>query len=274
MAAQVPTRRAKRCGSTVQMQAEFCNFSVAASLTAWPTLLSSCDTHLPCPIQTARNYDAAHLPITRFSRTSTHVGKIGSQSPIFLGWTGIHKFYLGHNQVAAVHAALTLVGVAVQAAQFLVPSYEQGRLMAVYIVASALILFGYFYVRRFHFGHTVAEIVNPVRLLLWPWRLLPWRLRMLHWWLRQYSWRLFQTAVFSLVRGSITSFVWAIIVLLFLALVAILPFYILYYLILHFVSSLALAASVAIGVAEGIVYLSKTDLEFQQEYVVGQRLWF
>ena len=59
-------------------------------------------------------------------------------------------------------------------------------------------------------------------------------------------------------------------ILLSLAVVALIVF--LYYLVIALVGFIALGAS--IGVAEGVRYLSKRDPEFQQEYVVGQRLWF
>ena len=207
---------------------------------------------------------------------------------IFLGWTGIHKFYLGHNHVAAIHAALTLVGVAALAAQFFAPTSE---LVAVYIAAWALILFGYVYVRRFHFGHTVREIVNPARLLLWPWRLLRYTFRVVGMGSNmmgdeeeERQWRRWRN---RRRRGgrrrrrsdddddgwcSFGCVVLVLGILLSLAVIGLIIF--LYILVLSFVGPIALVASIAIGVAEGLRYLSKTDPEFRQEYVTGQRLWF
>lgn len=210
---------------------------------------------------------------------------------IFLGWTGIHKFYLGHNHVAAIHAALTLVGVAALAAQFFAPTSE---LVAVYIAAWALLLFGYVYVRRFHFGHTMREIVNPARLLLWPWRLLRYTFRVVGMGSNmmgdeeeERQWRRWRNRRRGGGRrrrrsddddddgGGWCSFGCVVLVLgilLSLAVIGLIIF--LYILVLSFVGPIALVASIAIGVAEGLRYLSRTDPEFRQEYVTGQRLWF
>ena len=48
----------------------------------------------------------------------------------------------------------------------------------------------------------------------------------------------------------------------------------LYYLIFTFIGIIAFMASIAIGVAEGILYFRKTDSAFQNEYVVSRRPWF
>ena len=48
----------------------------------------------------------------------------------------------------------------------------------------------------------------------------------------------------------------------------------LYYLIFSFIGFIALASAAAIGVFEGVIYLRKTDTEFQNEYVTSRRLWF
>ena len=216
---------------------------------------------------------------------------------IFLGWAGIHKLYLGYRNAAIVHVALTLVGVMALAAQLTAPA---GSLIAVYIAAWALILFGYVYVRRFHFGHTLAETVNPARVLLWPWRLLRYTFRLVgvgsnvmddeeeeqdrRRWRRRRGRGRGRRWGWGGRRGrrhdddddddgrSFGCVVVVLGIILSLAVVALIV--LMYILILSLVGPIALAASVAIGVAEGIRYLSKTDHEFQQEYVVGQRLWF
>ena len=205
---------------------------------------------------------------------------------IFLGWTGLHKLYLGHRSVAIIHAGLTLVGVVAVTAQFFAPA---DGLVAVYLAAWALIVFGYVYVRRFHFGHTFAEIMNPGRLLLWPWRLLRYTFRVVGVGSRMMGeeeeerrWRRFRS---RRRRGRFLSgddydddgcsfgcVVLVLGILLSLAVAALIIF--LYYLVISLVGFIALAASIAIGVAEGVRYLSKSDPEFQREYVVGQRLWF
>ncbi len=40
------------------------------------------------------------------------------------------------------------------------------------------------------------------------------------------------------------------------------------------VGTIAIIASIAIGVAEGAIYFRKPDSAFQNEYVASRRLWF
>ncbi len=210
---------------------------------------------------------------------------------LFLGWTGIHKFYLGHRNVAVIHVALTLVGVVVFIAQATAPA---SGLVAVYIAAWASLLFCYFYVRRFHFGHTVAEMVNPVRVLLWPWRLLRYTFRvvgvgsnMMDEEEEERRWRRWQRRRrrgWGGRRGrrddadddddgcSFGCLVLILGIILSLAVVALIIF--LYFLILSLVGAISLGASIVIGVIEGVRYLSRSDTEFQEVYVVGRRPWF
>ena len=47
-----------------------------------------------------------------------------------------------------------------------------------------------------------------------------------------------------------------------------------YYVIFSLVGFVAIAASVTIGVIEGVLYFTKSEQQFQQEYVTGRRLWF
>lgn len=61
-------------------------------------------------------------------------------------------------------------------------------------------------------------------------------------------------------------------ILLTLAVVALIIF--LYYVVFTFIGIIAFMASIAIGVAEGILYFRKTDSAFQNEYVVSRRPWF
>ncbi|MDE2788371.1 MAG: NINE protein [Chloroflexota bacterium] len=212
---------------------------------------------------------------------------------IFLGWAGIHKFYLGHRNVGAIHAALTGVGLLALLAPFFASA---SNLVAINIVAWTAILIGYFYVRRVHFGHTTAEILNPGRLLLWPWRLIRHTFRVVGFganmmereeeerdWRRYQRWRrcggrgrrgrrddnddddnggCFSPGCIVLVLG----------ILLTLAVVALIIF--LYYVVFTFIGIIAFVASIAIGVTEGILYFRKSDSAFQNEYVVNRRPWF
>ena len=95
---------------------------------------------------------------------------------IFLGWAGVHKFYLGYWNVGFVHVALTAVGLLVFFAYFATPGDDRAGYVA--IAAGLAILLGYFYVRRFHLGHPMTRILNPARALLWPWLLFRYPFRL------------------------------------------------------------------------------------------------
>ena len=212
---------------------------------------------------------------------------------VFLGWVGVHKFYLGYRNVGGIHIALTGVGLLA----LLAPSFASAsNLVAINIAAWVAILIGYFYVRRVHFGHTTAEIINPGRLLLWPWRLIRYTFRVVGFganmmereeeerdWRRYQRWRrrrgrgrrgrrdddddddnggCFSPGCIVLVLG----------ILLTVAVVALIIF--LYYVVFTFIGIIAFMASIAIGVIEGILYFRKSDSAFQNEYVVNQRPWF
>lgn len=197
---------------------------------------------------------------------------------IFLGWTGLHKFYLGYQNVGFTHVALTAIGPVVFLAQFTAP--DAATVIVVQVAAWVVILFGYFYVRRFHFGHTVADICSPGRLLLWPWRLIRYTFRLTRAGVnirgeeerrrrRQRGRRRDDDDDGGLSQGCI---VMALGIILSLAVAATILF--LYYLIFSFIGFIALASAAAIGVFEGVIYLRKTDTEFQNEYVTSRRLWF
>ncbi|MDE2685827.1 MAG: NINE protein [Chloroflexota bacterium] len=197
---------------------------------------------------------------------------------MFVGWIGLHKFYLGYRNVGLTHIALTVVGLVVFLAMW--TAGDRGSVIVVQVAAWVAILLGYFYVRRFHFGDAVAEIISPGRLLLWPWRLIRYTFglagagaNMMEEEAHQQRWRRRRRRDDDdggcLSAGCI---VMALGILLSLAVVAAILF--LYYLIFSLIGFIALAASVAIEAIEGVIYLRKTDTEFQNEYVVGQRLWF
>lgn len=196
---------------------------------------------------------------------------------IFLGWAGLHKFYLGYRNVGFTHVALTAVGPVVFLAHFTAP--DDATAIVVQVAAWAAILFGYFYVRRFHFGHTVDEILSPGRLLLWPWQLVRSTLRLTRAGFnmeeeerRRRRWRGRRRGDDDDDGLSPGCIVMALGILLTVVVVAAILF--LYYLIFSFVGFIAIAASIAIGVFEGVIYLRKTDTEFQNEYVASRRLWF
>ena len=205
---------------------------------------------------------------------------------VFLGWAGVHKFYLGYRNVGGVHIALTAVGLMTLLATDLVSA---SNLVAIKIVAWVVILIGYFYVRRVHFGHTTTDIINPIRLLLLPWRLVQYTLRVVELGSRMQredpevrvvrrgyrirgnrleedddihtGWRSHVGCVLTLLG-----------LLLSLAAVALIVF--LYFMVFTFIGIIAFMASIAIGVIEGILYFRKSDSAFQNEYVVNRRPWF
>ncbi len=205
---------------------------------------------------------------------------------IFPGWTGFHKFYLGYRNAGIMHAALTGVGATVLVVQSVAP----GSAIPTSIVAWLVILIGYCYVRRVHLGHTVAQIINPGRLLLWPWRLLRYAFRLTQvganlvgeereerrWrrWRGRRGWRGRRWNDNDDDGGwlSFGCVVMVLGILLCVAVVAAILF--LYYLIFSYVGFFAIAASVAIGVIEGVLYLRRSEQQFQQEYVTGRRPWF
>ena len=209
---------------------------------------------------------------------------------IFLGWAGIHKFYLGYHSVGAIHVALTGVGLLALLAAIFVSA---GNLIAINIIAWVLILMGYFFVRRVHYGHAVAEIISPGRLILWPWRLMRytfgivrfggraldaemeeerWRRRQRRRWERRRGRRhdddddddggCFSSGCILIALGILLSLVVAAVIVL------------LYYLIFSFVGFIAVIASIATGVIEGIRYLTRSNDQFRQEYIAGPRRWF
>jgi len=175
-----------------------------------------------------------------------------------------------------------------------VQSVAPGSAIPASIVAWIVILIGYFYIRRVHFGHTVAEIISPGRWLLWPWRLIRYTFRavgsganMMEREEKERDWRRYQRWRRGRGRGrrgrrnddddnggcfSPGCIVLVLGILLTLAIVALIIF--LYYMLFTFIGIIALMASIALGVIEGILYFRKTDSAFQNEYVVGRRMWF
>ena len=211
---------------------------------------------------------------------------------IFLGWAGIHKFYLVHRNVGCTHVALTAVGLAVLLARF--TAGDAGSVIIVQVAAWVAILLGYFYVRRFHLGHTMAEAVSLGRLLLWPWRLVRYTFRltragasMMESEEEERNWRQRRRRRRGRWgrrrddddddndgggRRSIGCVVIVLGIAMSLAVAA--AIVALYYFIFAFVGYVALAGSVAIGVIEGVIYLRKSDDRFEREYVAGRMPWF
>ena len=226
------------------------------------------------------------------SRTTTAV------LAILAGWAGAHKFYLGHHNAGASHVALTWVGLIAIVGRALLPDMT----VVIFIMAWLAVILGYFYVRRFQLGHTMEEVLSPVRLLLWPWRLLRYTFRLsgkgmevmdaedeareerrewLRWRRREWSrrrrgrrWRR-EDDDYDDDRGSGCSLglvIFTLGLVLSLALVgAVITVYILIFAMIGFI---AIAGSVIIGAAEGVRHLTRSDSDFERDYVVGQRLWF
>ena len=215
---------------------------------------------------------------------------------VLLGWAGIHKFYLGYRNVGVIHAGLTGVGLLVLLAQF---TGDGAVVIPVYIVALLALVGGYFYVQMSHFGRTMAEAANPGRVLLTPWRLLRYTFRLTRAGSdimgeeeEERRWRRRERRMWGRGRGrgrrrgrryddddddddegcGLGCWVIALGIVLSLAVIGLIIF--LYFVIISLIGFIAIGGSIAIGVVEGLGYLKKTDAEFQQEYVVNQRLWF
>lgn len=202
---------------------------------------------------------------------------------ILLGWAGLHKFYLGHRNVGLTHVALTAVGPVVFLAQL--TAGDAGSVIIIQVAAWVVILFGYFYVRRFHLGHTGAEIVSPGRLLLWPWRLIRYTFRLTRAGANMMGDERAERNLRRRQRGrrrpdddddggwlSMGCVVLVLGIVMSLAVAA--AIVALYFFIFSFVGYLALAASVTIGVIEGVIYSRQSDDRFEREYVIGRRPWF
>ena len=203
---------------------------------------------------------------------------------VFLGWAGIHKFYLGHRNAGIMHVALTGVGIMVLVVQSVAPD----SVVPASIVAWVVIVIGYFYVRRVHFGHTIAQIINPGRLLLWPLRLLRhtfqvgragYRIRgeeeRERRQRRQWRGNRRRRGRWDYDDDGGFSFGMVLIILgIVLSLAVVMAIVVVYYVIFSLVGFLAVAGSIAIGVIEGTLYFRKSDSAFQNEYVVSRRPWF
>lgn len=209
---------------------------------------------------------------------------------IGLGWTGMHKFYLGYRNAGPIHAALTGLGVMVLIAQSAAPT---GSIIPVFILAWLVIPLGYFYVRRFQLGHSLEEILSPGRLLLLPWRLLRYtfrvvrqgsdimeeekeerRLRRRGWGRGRQRGRRRDRRYDDDDDDGCSAGIWVIVLGIILSLAVAAAIIFLYFIILSLVGVIAIVGSIAIGVVEGLGYLKKTDAEFQQAYVANRRLWF
>ena len=201
---------------------------------------------------------------------------------VFLGWAGVHKFYIGHRNAGIMHAALTGVGAMVLVVQSVAPD----SIIPASLVAWMVILIGYFYIRRVHFGHSIVQILNPGRLLLWPLRLLRYTFgvsragyQMREEEERKRRWRYGgrprrRGRRYDDDGGGGTFGLVLMILGIVLCLAVVMAIVVLYYVIFSLVGFLAIAASITIGVIEGVLYFTKSDSQFQADYVTGQRQWF
>ncbi len=208
-----------------------------------------------------------------------------------LGWAGVHKFYLCYRGVGVVHLALTWLGVV---AIIALNTLDGATVIGVNILAWLALLAGYFYVRRFHFGHSMQETVSPAQWLLWPWRLMRHTFfvsrvgsRIMEDEEEERRERRYERRWRRRGRGrrrrryddddddggsSLGCWVIALGIVLCVALALVILF--VYYIIFSLVGIIAIAGSVILGATEGFLYLKKTDDEFESEYVTSRRLWF
>ncbi len=220
---------------------------------------------------------------------------------VCLGWLGIHKFYLCYRDTGVVHIALTACGLA---PILLVVALPDELSFVGFLVGWTLLILIYFYIRRYQLGHSMAQIISPVRTVA----LL----------LRRLVGPVLGFAFALVGRGSdmmgeeaeerrrdrrlrrgrrgrrgryddeddddddgdgcfsagCLVIILGIVLAVAVVAVVMLIFYVIFILVGGLAGFLVLAASIAIGVAEGIIYLRKSDAEFEQAYVGAQRLWF
>ena len=216
---------------------------------------------------------------------------------MFAGWAGLHKFYLGYKDVGIIHAALTGLGAFVILVQLAGPP---GATAVVLVAAILALLGGYFYVGRAYFGLSVAEILSPGRIFLFPWRLVSYVFRLVRvgsnimdeeeeerrmrraW--RRGGWGGRRGRRGRRGRGRYDDDdddddgcglgCWVMVLGIVLTLVVIAAIVVLFIILAMLVGFIAVGLSIALGVAEGIRYLGKSDEEFQHEYVINQKPWF
>ena len=215
---------------------------------------------------------------------------------VCLGWLGIHKFYLCYRDAGVVHIALTACGLA---PILLVVALPDELSFVGFLVGWAALILIYFYIRRYQLGHSMAQIISPVRTVA---RLLR-RLvgpvlgfafalvgrgsdmmgeeaeeRRRNRRLRRGRRRRYDDDDDDDGSGCFSAGCLVMILGVVLAVAVVAVVILLFYVILILVGGLAgllvLATSIAIGVAEGIIYLTKSDAEFERAYVDAQRLWF
>ena len=219
---------------------------------------------------------------------------------VCLGWLGIHKFYLCYRDTGVVHIALTACGLA---ALLLVVALPDELSFVGFLVGWTLLILIYFYIRRYQLGHSMAQIISPVRTVALLLRRLVGpvlgfafalvgrgsgmmgeeaeerrRNRRLRRGRRGRRSRYDDDDDDNDNDGCFSAGCLVIILGIVLAVAVVAVVILLFYVILILVGGLAgflvLAASIAIGVAEGIIYLTKSDAEFERAYVGAQRLWF
>ena len=183
---------------------------------------------------------------------------------IFVGSLGAHKIYIGRPSLGILHLMLTVLGVFLWVVPNVVLQDAPGAALLVCLLGWAAVFAIYYLGRTMVYGHSREEVLQPLRYVFrWPLALLRWT------W--NYMRRTQQQAEVEgpSVQGcllntvSVTVFVFSVIAVMFV-------FYVLIMLAGYFV----IAASIGIGVIEGVIYLKKTDAEFDHVYLESKRSWF
>ena len=157
-----------------------------------------------------------------------------------------------------MHLLLTAGGVFLWVVPNVIRWDSPGAALLVSLVGWAAIFAIYFGVRKFIFRDSTQAIWMPLRFLIgWPFLLLrlPWNL------MRRTE------------PDSLPGCIWHTLRVTLFVIVVIAWAFVVYLLIMH-VGYFLIAASIGIGVAEGITYLKKTDAEFDDLYLERGRCWF
>ena len=207
---------------------------------------------------------------------------------VFTGYLGIHKLYMGKPGAAILHLMLTGGGVFLWAVPNLVLQNSPGQAFFVCLLGWAAAFCLYFGARKFYLRHSTDDILRPLRFLLWPLRLfrLPRSImrRAMEAGEEEEQYRRLRRRR-QRRRGRFSGdddddddgcsrgcLLWGLAGALFLTIAG--GLLILLYILTFFVGFVVVGASIAIGVAEGLIYMKRSDTEFDDIYLAQGRSWF
>ena len=176
---------------------------------------------------------------------------------IFFGCVGAHKIYMGKPAVGILHLILLGAGVFFWVVPNVILWDSPGAAFLICLLGWVAMFGIYFAGRRYVFGHSTQAILMPLRFLRWPFYLFRWPRKLMR----------------NNQGGTGMAFILDMLgIALFVSLAILIAF--LFYLLIMHIGFFMIASSVGIGVAEGMVYVRKTDAEFDNVYFEGGRSWF